>query len=124
MKIYESGENYLETILILKKSKGSVRSVDIVDELGYSKSSVSRAVNILKDKGLIKIDSNGIIDFTEKGLKYTQEIFERHKTLTKLLVDLGVSEDVAEEDACRIEHVISDESFEAIKKLENKFGKI
>lgn len=119
MKIYESGENYLETILILKKTKGNVRSVDIVEALGYSKSSVSRAVNILKDKGLITIDDNGIIDFTEKGLKHTQEIFERHNILTEFFINLGVAKEIAEEDACRIEHVISNESLEAIKNLKN-----
>lgn len=121
MKILESGENYLETIWLLKKRKADVRSVDIVEELGYSKSSVSRAVNILKNKSLITIDANGIINFTPEGFKKAREIFLRHKLLTEFLVFLGVSEDVAEADACRIEHVISEESVVAIrKKLQEK----
>lgn len=115
MKIYESGENYLETILMLQQKKGNVRSVDIVNELGYSKSSVSRAVNILKDAGLIGIDAEtGIITFTKVGVAKAEQVLNRHKTLHEFLTKLGVEDSVAEEDACRIEHVISPETFNAI----------
>lgn len=114
--IYESGEMYLETILLLKKSKGAVRSIDIVNDLNYAKSSVSRGINILKSKGFITVAEDGAIEFTETGRERAQEIYERHKILTAFLKKLGVSEKTAEADACRMEHVISQESFEVIKK--------
>jgi len=121
MKIHESGENYLETILMLKQKKGNVRSVDIVNELNYSKSSVSRAVNILKDEGYINIDSNtGIITFTEKGTIRAEEIYQRHNILSDFLIRLGIDNETAEKDACRMEHVISAETFTAIKKFLKK----
>ncbi|MFR6055896.1 MAG: metal-dependent transcriptional regulator [Eubacteriales bacterium] len=113
--IYESGEMYLETILLLKKSKGAVRSIDIVNDLNNAKSSVSRG-NILKSKGFITVAEDGAIEFTETGRERAQEIYERHKILTAFLKKLGVSEKTAEADACRMEHVISQESFEVIKK--------
>lgn len=113
--IKESGENYLETILIIKEKKGVVRSVDIVEKLGYSKSSVSRGVNLLKENGFIQIAHDGHISFTEEGEKLVSRIYERHHILTKFLKSIGVPENVAEEDACRIEHVISDETIKAIK---------
>jgi len=116
MDIYESGEMYLETILRLKKKKGAVHAVDIVADLNYAKSSVSRGINVLKDKGYITIDAAGKIDFTETGAKLADEVYERHVVLTRHLMVLGVEESVAEADACRIEHVISAETFEAIKK--------
>ncbi len=119
-KILESGEMYLETIFLLKQKNDFVRSVDVVAELGYSKSSVSRGVNLLKDRGFITIDENGKIEFTELGLKYTQNIYERHEVLTAFLEKLGVSSDIAENDACRIEHVISGETLEAIKRFNKK----
>lgn len=119
-KIYESGENYLETILLLKEKKGTVRAVDIVSHLGYSKSSVSRAVNILKTNGYITIDSLGSIDFTEKGSNAATAMYERHRILEEYLLTLGVSSENAENDACRIEHVISEETFEKIKNLVEK----
>ncbi len=118
MNIHESGENYLETILMLQQLKGNVRSVDIVNELGYSKSSVSRAVNILQDAGLINIDpASGNITFTEAGIKRAKQIYSRHNILNDFLLRLGISSETAEKDACRIEHVISPETFEAIKNF-------
>ncbi|MEG1608448.1 MAG: metal-dependent transcriptional regulator [Clostridia bacterium] len=116
-QIYESGENYLETILLLKNKKGNVRSVDIVEELGYSKSSVSRAVNILKEKNFIQIDSGGQINFTEQGEALAQKTYEKHEVLMIFLQKLGVEKNIAENDACKIEHVLSKQSFEAIKSF-------
>lgn len=115
MKLLESGEMYLETILILKNKFGYVRSIDIAHEMNYSKPSVSRAVALLKENGYIENDPHGMIMLTEKGLEIAENIYDRHKTLTKYLVWLGVNEDTAQEDACRIEHVISQESFDKIK---------
>ncbi len=116
MKIQESGEMYLEAILMLKKANAQVRSIDIANYTGYSKPSVSRAMGILKKGEFITVDENGYIDFTETGLAHATIIKERHDVLTKVFMMLGVSEENAAEDACKIEHVISDESFEAIKK--------
>ena len=114
--MYESGENYLETILIVKKRKGIVRSIDIANELNYSKPSVSRAVGMLKKKNYIHIDKNGYIELTEEGEGEANRIYERHKFITDYFIRvLGVSEEVAEQDACRVEHVISDETFFKIK---------
>lgn len=115
MKILESGEMYLETILILSKKNPYVRSLDIAEEMNYSKPSVSRAVNILKDNDYISIDKNGHIKLLEKGLETATKIYERHVVVTECLVKLGVSQTQAETDACKIEHVLSDESFKAIK---------
>ena len=121
MHIKESGENYLETILILQLRKGSVRSVDIANELGYSQPSISRAVSILKNDGCIEVNDAGIITFTDKGRDIAESIYSRHRILTEFLVSIGVSENTAAEDACRIEHDISDESFEKIKEaLKNR----
>ena len=114
-RIRESGEMYLETILLLSQKKGNVRSVDIVNKLGYSKSSVSKGVNTLKAMGYIRFDENECIHFTESGRRKAEETYERHCTLTELLVKMGVSRERAEEDACRMEHVISEETFSAIK---------
>lgn len=116
MKIQESSENYLETILILSQKKGNVRAIDIVNELGYSKPSISIAMKNLKNEGYVTINDLGHIRLTEKGSKIAETIYERHTLLTKWLTHLGVSPDTAANDACRIEHVISSESFEAIKK--------
>ena len=116
MELHESGEMYLETILILKNRFGYVRSIDIAHELGYSKPSVSRAVSLLKENDYITYDPNGMILLTEKGSEIANKMYERHTLLTKWLTALGVDEKIAVEDACRIEHVISEESFEAIKK--------
>lgn len=116
MKILESSENYLETILVLSKRLGNVRSIDIVNELDYSKPSVSVAMKKLRKGGYIDIDGDGYITLTNTGLDIAEIMYERHKLLTRWLVSLGVNEETAAEDACRIEHIISVESFEAIKK--------
>lgn len=121
MKILESGEMYLETILILSKKNPYVRSLDIAEEMNYSKPSVSRAVNILKDNDYISIDKNGHIKLLEKGLETATKIYERHVVVTECLVKLGVSQTQAETDACKIEHVLSDESFKAIKNHLEKY---
>lgn len=112
----ESGEMYIETIFVLKSRKDKVHAIDVASELGYAKSSVSRALNILKGKQMITIAPNGEIDFTEQGKALAQEIYERHEVLTKFLLSIGLPEDIAESDACRIEHVISDQTLQAIKK--------
>ena len=116
MKIQESAENYLETILILKKRNGFVRSVDIANELEYSKPSVSVAMKNLRENGYIETDADGEILLLDKGRKIAEKIYERHTLLADWLKTLGVSPETAAEDACRIEHVISEESFEAIKR--------
>ncbi len=116
MNIHESGEMYLETIHVLQKKNGAVRSIDISEHMGYSKPSVSRAVGLLKNGGYICVDKDGYITLTGMGLAVAQKIYERHTVLSRMLIDLGVSEKVATEDACRLEHAISDESFEAIKR--------
>ena len=114
--LYESGEDYLETILIIKKRKGSVHSVDIAREMNLSKPSVSRAMGILKNKKLIVFADDSEILLTEEGAKTAKRIYERHRVLTEALVKLGVDEKTAAEDACRIEHDISETSFRRIKK--------
>lgn len=123
MKIHESAENYLETILMLQKSKGSVRSIDIANELEFSKPSVSVAMKNLRTNGYIEVDSSGQIHLLPAGLEIAQKVLEKHTLLTNFLVALGVSEETAAEDACRIEHVLSNESFEAIKAHANKYLK-
>ena len=115
----ESQEMYLETILRLKKKKGSVRAIDVAEELGYSKPSVSRAVGIMKKDGFIVVHADGLIDLTETGKDKAENIFSRHKSLTQALVVMGFSPEAAEENACRVEHVITEEAFEAIKKYFN-----
>ncbi|MCI9145203.1 MAG: metal-dependent transcriptional regulator [Eubacterium sp.] len=117
MKIHESAENYLETILMIKNKKGSVRSIDIANELDFSKPSVSVAMKNLRENGFIDVDSNGYITLLDKGQEIAEKMYERHTTLSKWLISLGVPEDIAVEDACRIEHIISVETFEAIKKI-------
>lgn len=115
MKIQESAENYLETILILQRRKGDVRSIDIVNELEFSKPSVSVAMKNLREKGLIEMSPDGYITLLEGGREIAERIYERHTLLADWLTALGVNPQVAAEDACRMEHVISAESFEAIK---------
>lgn len=122
MKIQQSQENYLETIYILQKNKGSCRSIDIANELGFSKPSVSVAMKQLRENGFIEVMGDGNIALLEPGRKIAEELFERHTVLTRCLTAIGVSEQVAAEDACKIEHLISQESFEAIKKHLNKKG--
>ncbi len=116
MSLQESGEMYLETILILSQKSGFVRSVDIGEKMGYSKPSVSRAVGILRQGGYIQVGKDGGITLTDSGRAVAEKIYERHRLLTRFLVTLGVEETTAAEDACKIEHVISDASFEAIKR--------
>lgn len=120
MKILESAENYLETILILHKRNGSVRSIDIVNELDYTKPSVSIAMKHLRENGLIEMDRAGYITLLDSGREIAERMYERHTLLSKWLISLGVSSETASEDACRIEHVLSTESFEAIKKHAEK----
>ena len=115
MKIMESAENYLETILILQKRNGSVRSIDIVNELDYTKPSVSIAMKNLRENGYIEMDSSGFITLLESGRKIAEKIYERHTFISDWLISLGVTPTVAADDACRMEHVISEESFKAIK---------
>ena len=116
MKIQQSAENYLETIYMLQKNKGTCRSVDIANELGFSKPSVSIAMKNLRENGFIEVMGDGNIQLLEPGKKIAEELFERHTMLTECLITLGVPKEVAVEDACRIEHVISKESFDAIKQ--------
>ena len=115
MALQESGEMYLETILILSQEKENVRSIDISEYMGYSKPSVSRAVGLLKEGKLITVEKEGYIHLTEEGRTLAEKILERHTLLTELLVRMGISRQTASADACRIEHVISDETFEAIR---------
>lgn len=117
MHIQESGEMYLETIHILSQKKGEVRSIDVCEYMGYSKPSVSRAMGILKGAGYIEVDKHGYITLTDEGLEIANKMYERHTLLTTLLKKLGVDEATATEDACKIEHHISEVTFDAIKKF-------
>ena len=117
MHIQESGEMYLETIHILSRKKGEVRSIDVCEYMGYSKPSVSRAMGILKGAGYIEVDKHGYITLTDEGLEIANKMYERHTLLTTLLKKLGVDEATATEDACKIEHHISEATFDAIKKF-------
>ena len=116
MSIYESGQMYLETIYILSQKKSHVRAIDVGEQMGYSKPSVSRAVGILRQGGYIHVAEDGGITLTESGQAVAEKIYERHRLLTSFLVKLGVDEKTAAEDACKMEHVISDASMEAIKR--------
>ena len=116
MKIQESGEMYLETILVLKQKMANVRAIDVAQEMNFSKPSVSRALGILKANDYITVDKNGYITLTKSGNDIAVKIYERHNVLTKLFVYIGVEKDVAAEDACKVEHDISDGTFAAIKK--------
>ena len=115
MSIQESGEMYLETIHVLYKKNGHVRAIDISEHMGYSKPSVSRAMGLLKNGGYIVVDTDGYISLTESGIAVAQKIYERHTLLCQLLQTLGVSPETAASDACKMEHAISDETFQAIK---------
>lgn len=121
MPMQESGEMYLETIYILSKKMSVVRAIDVSEEMNYSKPSVSRAMSILKDRGLIIVEPSGNILLTKAGEKIAKSIYERHTILTSVLIELGVDEKTAAEDACRIEHYISDKTFKAIKRHINEF---
>ena len=116
MALHESAEMYLETIYVLSQQNSTVRSVDVAERMGYSKPSVSRAVGLLKQGGYLVSDPEGFLSLTEEGLQVAQRMFERHTVLSNMLIALGVSKETAMEDACKIEHVLSEESFEAIKK--------
>ena len=116
MNLFESGEMYLETILVLSQKNPFVRSVDIGEYRGYSKPSVSRAMSLLRDGGYIAVDDHGVITLTEAGREVAETIYERHTVLTDILIGLGVDADTAAEDACRMEHYISNESFQALKR--------
>lgn len=117
MKIQESAENYLETILILGQKKGNVRSIDIANELEFKKPSVSVATKNLRENGYIKVSENGFITLTDSGKQIAETMYERHLFLSHWLISLGVDEKTAVEDACKMEHVISKESFDAIKRF-------
>lgn len=116
MSVHESGEMYLEAILVLSKKNGYVRSVDVSEYLGYSKPSVSRAVGILRSGEYVTVDKDGALALTESGRRIAEKIYERHTVLSQLLMRMGVSEETAVADACKLEHAVSDESFEAIKR--------
>ncbi len=122
MALQESGEMYLETIYMLSKERSMVRSIDVVEHMGYSKPSVSRAVSVLKASGYLTVEENGALVLTPAGRAVGEKIYARHQLLTRLLVKLGVDRETAAEDACKMEHAISDTSFEAIRKhLEENF---
>ena len=123
MGLHESAEMYLEAIYQLQRQRGSVRSVDVAEFMGYSKPSVSRAVGLLKQGGYLLMDKDGTLTLTETGFALAEKIYERHEILTNLLVRLGVSPETAAEDACKMEHVISDETFEAMKKHMHEYTK-
>lgn len=116
MKIQQSAENYIETIYVLTKRNGSVRSIDIANELGFSKPSVSVAMKSLRENGYIDVSGDGKIILLESGIKIAEKLYERHTVLTNALITLGVPDEIASEDACKIEHILSEETFNAIKK--------
>ncbi|HIR85212.1 MAG TPA: metal-dependent transcriptional regulator [Candidatus Galloscillospira excrementavium] len=115
MKIQESAENYLEAILQLQEEHGSVRSIDVVQHLGFSKPSVSRAMSLLRENGYVLMDRDGLLTLTDAGREIAERIYERHKLLTRWLISLGVEPDRAAADACRMEHAVSNETFEKMK---------
>lgn len=122
MKIQESAENYLEAILVLTQRNGQVRSIDVAHYTGFSKPSISRAVGLLRDNGYVSIDQNGLLCLTDAGREIAENIYERHTVLTLLLTRLGVSPETAAEDACRIEHVISAETFAKLKEHARRYS--
>lgn len=120
MSLKESGEMYLESIYLLSKAKSAVRSIDIAEYMNYSKPSVSRGIGLLKEEGLLTADSDGYLTLTAEGNALAQKIYERHTVLSDFLVAIGVDAKTAAEDACRMEHVISDKTFRALKKHQKK----
>lgn len=120
MSLHESAEMYIETIYVLSQKSNYVRSIDVAAHMGYSKPSVSRAVSLLRQQGYLIMDEDGFLTLTEEGKNVAEKVFERHTVLTSLLVSMGVDEQTAAEDACRIEHVISDVSFEKVKDFVGK----
>ena len=123
MKLQESGEMYLETILILSKKKSFVRAIDVGEYMGFSKPSVSRAIGLLRNGGFVDVSDGGGLVLTDEGKEVAEKIYDRHLYLTKMLMEMGVDEDTASEDACRMEHVVSDKSFDAIKRYFHYDGK-
>ena len=122
MKLHASGEDYLEAILVLQKKSGIVRSVDLARHMGFSKPSISHAVGVLKNGGFLTVDEDGYLHLTEDGREVAEKIYERHQFFTEQLVAVGVDRETAERDACRIEHVISEEAFEKLKtSVEKKY---
>lgn len=122
MSLHESAEMYLETIYTLSQKKSSVRSIDVAESLGYSRPSISRAVSLLKNDGYLSVNEDGFLILTDKGTAAAQKVYERHTILTAALIALGVDPAAAAEDACRVEHVISDKSFDAIKAHMAKYN--
>ena len=122
MNMHESGEMYLETIYVLSQKSSEVRSIDVGAYMGYSKPSVSRAIGLLKKDGFVITDEQGYLKLTEAGTKTAKVIYERHQLLSRLFMNIGVDEETANEDACRIEHYISEKTFEAIKNHVKQFG--
>ena len=116
MKLHASGEDYLEAILVIQERKGNVRSIDVAHHLNFSKPSVSRAMSLLRENGYVQMDKDGLLSLTDAGMEIASRIYERHRLLTEWLTVLGVSPDVAAEDACRIEHDISEETFARLKE--------
>ena len=120
MRLQESGEMYLETIFILTENNANVRSIDVCEHMGFSKPSVSRAIGLLKTGGYVEVDGDGYLSLTEHGREVALKMYDRHRVLTDFLIKLGVPDDVAATDACKIEHHLSDESFEALKQFLSK----
>ena len=114
--MHESGEMYLETIYVLGQKQQNVRSIDVAEEMGFSKPSVSRGVSILKQQGYLTVDGNGFLELTDSGMDLAKKIYERHTVLTEALVRLGVDPEIAQQDACKMEHIISDETLNAFKR--------
>ncbi|MDT8336253.1 MAG: metal-dependent transcriptional regulator [Candidatus Izemoplasmatales bacterium] len=123
MKIHESGENYLEAILIIKQRQETVRSIDLAKEMNFTKASVSRAVNKLKEDLFITVDDNGYLELTDKGLELATKIYDRHRFFTDFLIYIGIDKNIATQDACKIEHVLSAESYQAMKNYLTKAKK-
>ena len=124
MSLHQSGEDYLEAILVLREQNGVVHSIDVAQHMGYSKPSVSRAVSLLKGEGYLTMEKDGRLELTEAGVEVAQEIYERHSFLKQWLIHLGVSAETAEEDACKIEHNISDETFRCLKRHAESRGDV
>lgn len=121
MNLHESGEMYLETIYVLSKEHSSIRAIDVGEYMGYSKPSVSRAISILKNGGFVRTDDHGFLHLTPSGLEVAEKIYKRHLLLDAFLLSIGLDEETAKADACKIEHVISDETYQAIKKHLDNF---
>ena len=124
MAIHASGEDYLEAILALRQEKGFVRSIDVAQRLGFSKPSISRAMSILRNDGYVTMEQDGRLELTESGEQVARSIYERHQLLTRWLIHLGVTTEVAAEDACRIEHDISEETFQCMKTHLERLGEV